>query len=199
MKSDFEVEYVPPDQFGEKEWYEPMRNGIRWFYHRPRTRPLPVDPEALDGTLDAGIVPVVAAARAQGLATLPSCAGHSVDVVHTLLLHEQLTRDAEEVRGIGLPLLNVETGEKVLWQDPAYYLSWDEPEELEADLRVRERVGAIGIRGPQSHLAHVARRLLTVPFVHLSEKGGDLWIWVRAPTQTWQDATWLRVAEKMNA
>ena len=78
MKSDFEVEYVPPDQFGEKEWYEPMRNGIRWFYHRPRTRPLLVDPEALDGTLDDGIVPVVAAARAQGLATL-TCTGYIED------------------------------------------------------------------------------------------------------------------------
>ena len=197
--STFEAAYVSPDEFAEKEWYEPMRNGVRWFYHRPRVHPTRVRHEVLDDTLDAGLRPLVAAARAQGLSTLPSCAGHSVDHLHTLLLFEQLGRDADDVRGLGLPLVNVETGEEVLWQDPSYVLPWADEEDLEADLHAHERVGAIGLRGPPEQLARIARGLLTVPFVGLSERHGDLWIWVQAPTQGWQEATWIRVAEQADA
>ena len=194
----FSAEYVSPQHFVEKDWYEPMRNGVRWFYHRPRGAHRRVTPEVLDATLDAVLRPVVFAARNAGLATLPSCAGHAVDHFHTIRLYQQLKRDSADIRGLGLPLVNVETGQKVIWQDPTYRLPWRSAESLEADLRVNEWKGAIGLTGPRWKLARVASSLLSVPLVDLTEDRGALWIWVHTPGESWQNRTWLAVAEMIN-
>lgn len=194
----FQCDHVAPDGFADKDWYEPMRNGVSWFYHRPRSRRSRVTPEVLDATLDAVLRPVVYAARDMGLDTLPSCGGHSVSPFYAVRLYLQLKRDSADVRGLGLPLVNVETGEELLWRDPHYVLPWRDVEDLEAELRLHEREGAIGFRGASHVLAYAGRRLLNIPFVELSEKNGDMWIWVHAPTQRWQDRTWQTVAERLN-
>lgn len=194
----FECHHVAPDGFADKDWFEPMRNGVQWFYHRPRSGRSRVTPEVLDATLDAVLRPVVFAARRLGLGTLPSCAGHTVDPFYAARLYRQLKQDSADVRGLGLPLVNVETGEEVIWRDPYYRVPWDSLEDLEADLLSHEREGAIGFTGPRHVLGYVARRLLTVPHVSLSEDDGALWVWVHAPTQRWQNYTWRVVAERLD-
>lgn len=194
----FRSDYVPPEEFSHCAWFEPLRPGVRWFYHRARGGPRTVQPAVLDETLDSDLRPVVAAVRRLGLETLPSCAGHSVDVFYVLRLYEQLCRDAVDVRGLGLPLRDVETGEEVFWQDPEYQVPWRSSEELEAELRAHEREGALGLVGRRPVLAAVACRLLSVPHVRLSEESGALWLRVHAPSQGWQQRAWCAIAERLD-
>jgi hypothetical protein len=188
-------EYVSPELFTQRRWFQPLRAGIRWFYHSPRGGPAAVT--VLDSTLDPQLVPLVQALRARGLQTLASCAGHSTDPVQLLFLYTQLEKDEKDVRGAGLPVVDIETGAQLLWQDESYELPWEDVDSLESDLRMSDRVGAIGVRGREAELVRLSMDLALVPSMEVSASGSDLWLWVSAPSQAEQDRAWSEASRRL--
>lgn len=189
--------YVPPDDFGGKVWFLPDRPGVRWFYHAPRAGRAgraSVAPAALDRTLDAPLVPVVRWARAHGLETGPSCAGHTVSPGAALAIWRGLEIDAAAVRGPGLRMVDVETGRSGVWSDRGYRSPYGTARELDRALRAHERAGLLPLRGSPVTLARVAQAARAVPWMTADTAGPWLRLRVHAPTEAAQRAAWAALA-----
>jgi len=191
--------YVPPDDFVGKVWYLPDRPGVRWFYHAPRAGRVAVAPAALDRTLDPPLIPLVRWARAQGLETGPSCAGHTLSPGAALAIWRGLMADAAAVRGPGLALVEVETGRRGVWIDRGYRLPYTSARVLDRELRVHERAGLLPLRGAPAALARVCHAAQAVPWASVDAAGPWLRLRVRAPSEGAQRATWATLAGALGA
>jgi hypothetical protein len=138
---------VPSDHFSQKDWFEPLRPGVRWFYHKPRqfTNKLNIIPLASLHTVDEPLVELVSLCIRHNIPTTPSCSGHNVCPVFTKGLFNQLCADRELVRTKGMPLRHVETKEVVVWQDSTYNNKYASVEDLFSHLKQHEREGFIGL------------------------------------------------------
>jgi hypothetical protein len=174
------VGHVPPGEADRFRWWEPLRHGParrlpRWFYGEPWpagiVRPATT---ARPDTLDLLVRPAVAALRAAGRPTLPSCEGHDCPEDWLRAAHAGLGWDAGQIRGVGLRLRCSETGEaRTLraagWTVPAFdawaapvrawagrgRIAWREPSpgpvlatlaaHLPADARARALPGAVEV------------------------------------------------------
>lgn len=195
----FSAAYVPPDGFLGRSWFLPLRPGVRWFYHAPRlARPLPAQ-AALDATLDAPLVPLVIWARAEGLTTGPSCAGHTVTPGAAAVVWRGLVADAVAVRGAGLVLADVETGARWRWRAPGYRPPYPSAAALDRDLHAHERAGLLPLCGPAAVLGRVGRAAQRVPWASADVAGPWLRLRVRAPTEAAQRAAWAALAVELGA
>ena len=193
----FSPVYVPPDGFLGLSWYSPVRPGVPWFYHAPRQgRPLPA-PEVLDATLDPPLIPLVTWARAAGLTTGPSCAGHTVTPGAAGAVWRGLVADAAAVRGAGLVMTDAETGARLRWKDPHYRLPYPAVEALDRDLHAHERAGLLPLSGPPPMLLRAARAARRVPWASAGIVGPWLLIRVRAPSEAAQQGAWAALAGEL--
>lgn len=190
----FGVEFVPPQDFGTKEWWEAERPGARWFYHSPRYFHAPAKGVDLS-TVDADLVDVVVGLHRLGLTTGPSCAGHAVEAPYTQQLYRALKLDEALVRDRGLTLRNVESGDRVLWARPSYRLPWADWNMLHGHLEMHALVGLLPITGPDGVLRRLAANVSRVPGIELELMPGWLRLWVCRDSLSAQQATWRRVAE----
>ena len=197
MSPAFSAAYVAPAAFEQRAWFAPERQGVRWFYHRPRgARPLP-RPAVLDATLDPPLVDLVRWARAHGITTGPSCAGHSLSPRAAALIFEGLRHDAELVRGPGLVLRDVETGARWRWRHPGYRVPFTGAAAVEAALRGHVREGFLPLQGPTPSLERVVRAARGVPYMRTALDKDGLAVHVQAPTQTAQDHAWRLLTQRL--
>jgi hypothetical protein len=194
----FGVEFIAPKEFSSKEWWLPIRPGLRWFYHTQRRERPSSSAHLITGTLDEELVPLVRAARALGLETEASCAGHAVSADYTKKLYVELLRDAKRVNNKGLPLVNVETNQVVCWQDPNYTLPWLGWQVLNQHLQDNSLVGLITLAGRHDLLKDVEQALHTVPEVIPEWVGPRLQLWVAEDNHLDQAKAWLRAAKAVN-
>jgi len=189
--------YVAPADFGQRAWFSPERPGVRWFYHQDRGARPPPRPEVLEATLDAPLVGLVRWARAHGLTTGPSCAGHSLSSSAAVRIFEELRRDERQVRGSGLVLRDVETGERWRWRQPGYRSPFASARAVEAALLPHLRDGLLPLRGPAQGLRRVLDAAAGIPYVTTVMDKSGLDVHVRAPTQALQDRAWLCLTRRL--
>jgi hypothetical protein len=191
----FGVEFIAPQEFSSKEWWLPLRQGPRWFYHTPRDGEHQAARDVLTDTVDPELIPLVTAARVCGLDTEASCAGHSVSPGYTKRLYAALVRDMHQVRGNGLHVLNVETREGVCWRDPDYTLPWADWHVLDGHLQTHSQVGMITLSGPAAKLSAVRRALRAEPRAFVEQWSGKLRLWVMEDTAEDRARVWSNLAK----
>ena len=192
-KSRFYADYVPPDSFSDKEWFEPLRTGVRWFYHAPRRQPKTVAKEVTT-TIDRPLIPLLEAATIKGLRTLPSCAGHEYDVNYVKRLQKQLIEDQHRVNTAGLMLRNTETGENVLWRDPSYEVALHSLRDIDKKLKEQHNHGYRGIQGDSAILTRWEAAMKHIPYTQVDKRGNNLNIRVRSPNRRTQQTAWAQIA-----
>ena len=197
MSPAFSAAYIAPADFGQRAWFAPERPGVRWFYHRPRGPRPPALPAALDATLDAPLVGLVRWARAHGLTTGPSCAGHSLSPRAAALIFEGLRHDERLVRGPGLVLRDVETGERWRWRRPDYRSPFASARAVEAALLPHTRDGLLPLQGSAKGLRRILAAAVGIPYLTTVLDKSSLSVHVRAPTQALQDRTWLCLTQRL--
>lgn len=191
------AEYVAPAGFGQRAWFAPERPGVRWFYHQPRGARPPPHPDVLDATLDAPLVGLVRWARAHGISTGPSCAGHSLSPRAAALIFEGLRHDERLVRGPGLVLRDVETGERWRWRRPDYRAPFASARAVEAALLPHARDGLLPLQGPAQGLRRILDAAVGIPYLTTVMDKSRLSVHVRAPTQARQDRAWLCLTQRL--
>ena len=191
------AEYVAPAGFGQRAWFAPERPGVRWFYPQPRGARPPALPAALDATLDTQLVGLVRWARAHGISTGPSCAGHSLSPHAAALIFEGLQSDARQVRGPGLVLRDVETGERWRWRRPDYRAPFASARAVEAALLPHARDGLLPLQGPAQGLRRILDAAVGIPYLTTVMDKSRLSVHVRAPTQARQDRAWLCLTQRL--
>ena len=197
MSPAFSAAYIAPAAFEQRAWFAPERPGVRWFYHRPRGPRPPALPAALDATLDAPLVGLVRWARAHGISTGPSCAGHSLSPRAAALIFEGLRHDEGLVRGPGLVLRDVETGERWRWRRPGYRTPFASAGAVEAALLAHVREGRLPLHGPGPSLDRVVRAARGVPHLRTTLDKDGLTVHVQAPTQAAQDRAWQLLTQRL--
>lgn len=197
MSPAFSAAYIAPAAFEQRAWFAPERQGVRWFYHRPRGNRPPPRPAVLDATLDAPLVDLVRWARAHGITTGPSCAGHSLSPRTAALIFEGLRHDERLVRGDGLVLRDTETGERWRWRHPSYRSPFATARAVQTALLPHVRDGLLPLHGPTQSLMRVAKAARGIPYLHTTLDKESLAVHVRAPTQTQQDHAWHLLSQRL--
>lgn len=143
--------------FPTRRWYR-SRDKL-WYYHGPRKH---VEiPEAVDfgESVDSDLEPLVRFLHLRRIPTTPSCQGHFDDRDHFEKVWRRLQEDSERIRGQGLRLEDVETGEQVLFQRSDYELPWGSLDAFYEDAGSNQQKGYIGfyVRDPEikTHLRHI--------------------------------------------
>jgi len=120
----FRLEFVPVRRMSEKSWYKSPHH-TEWYYHTPRNDARGSDDyDQLENTLDPCMSSLVEIFHDLNVETLPSCQGHYHTPRDIVRKYANLLRDAEDIRGSGLELECVETGEKFIHQDSDWELPW---------------------------------------------------------------------------
>ena len=192
----FGVQFVPPQEFDSKEWWEPVRAGPRWFYHSPRLRPAVTGLVSIS-TVDEDLVKLVQTLWSRGFTTHASCAGHAASEPQSRKLFAALLRDVDSVRGAGLVLQNVETGTRVGWRQRDYNLPWTDAAQLHGHLEDHALVGCLGVSGEPTRLYALSTALASLGCVYVECRGTELWLWVEQPDLPAQRSAWQTVTRKV--
>jgi hypothetical protein len=147
----FSVDFVAPEQFSHKRWWRPDRPGAAWFYHTPA----PVRPPSYlrdYSTVDPQIRRIVMWLHSKGMPTLPSCAGHWPDKKWARRCFAALVEDACKIRYGGIYMIDVETGQRALLQDPYWEMPWGDWSHFHSDMREYDGQGYVCFALDPSHL-----------------------------------------------
>lgn len=121
------LEVVKYEDMPNKQWYmSPHHKG--WYYHVPRTEPSHPKASILEPTLDPCLKELAVSLNSAGYATLPSCSGHYYSKKQCDKIYADLLKDAKEIQKDGLNLVDVESGNSFLFQDPLWTLPWNQEE-----------------------------------------------------------------------
>jgi hypothetical protein len=125
MKNKISIEAVKYRDMPSKQWYM-SPNHTDWYYHSERMYPSSdLNPQFLDSTLDEPLRLLALGLNSLGYTTLPSCSGHYKDQDDLDEAYANLISDAKLIRGTGLKLTDVESGDKLTYKDSSWYLPWD--------------------------------------------------------------------------
>lgn len=111
--------YVSPENMHLVRWYLPLRPGVRWYYHCDLGRidaSLHTPLELVDPSLRA----IIQKLNAAGKPTLASCEGHWLSESEFQAILAQLRKDEQQIRTVGLPLLDLHTRDRLIYFDPNY-------------------------------------------------------------------------------
>ena len=134
-----------------------------WYYHGDRESiSLPENPDFED-TVDPDLKPLVEFLHLRRIPTTPSCSGHFPDEDHFKKIWRKLTLEKDLIRTKGLPLEDVETGEKVLFKDPEYELPWEAFSEFFTKKSEHAKGGYLGMWVRDPVLKERLRHILTGP------------------------------------
>lgn len=129
-----ECSVVFPEHFRVLSWWRPLRGGPAWFYHsRVGERGAAFLPSL--ATVDPPLRPIHELLYREAVPTFPSCAGHFPPVQWVRQMWMALHLDAEVVQREGLELENLESGQRILWQDVRWRVPWESPTAFGLDLR----------------------------------------------------------------
>jgi hypothetical protein len=128
-------------------WKSPSHTS--WYYHTPRKRfKLTERLETVDETSDSAVNDIVAFLNEMGYETLSSCEGNELVLEDFENAYAHLLVDIETIRTDGLPLINLESGQKKILRDPTYRLPWNSAEEMFISSLGNDLSGFLGVICP---------------------------------------------------
>lgn len=187
---------VGPHSFAAYHWLVPVgvEHPSGWHYGLRRRRPHPGSDRVDAQTLDPDLRDLVLYLHREGVRTLPSCQGHFGWCPQRV---RQAARDLaaqEPLLRRGLTMRDVEGGRPLHVQAS----HWRAPSErvLLDGVRRWEGVGYLGVICPDD-ARWICPRLRRMEHAVIQPVGRRINIWVTAPNQTRQTATWARVTEAL--
>ncbi len=133
-----------------KWYYAQRRDGAAplWYYHVPAREHRPSDDPRFYDLVDPPLRRLCRLIHAAGLMTTPSCAGHWYLRERFVRIWDELQQNADVIRGVGLTVLDSETGQCGVFREPAYRLPWRDFDEFFWRAAALQRRGYIGIAIP---------------------------------------------------
>jgi hypothetical protein len=148
----FSVSPVKFPSMPSKSWFE-SEDHRKWYYHKPKLESEdPVSPEVLNKSLDPCLKTLVSDLLKMGCKTFPSCQGHFHDAEHYENVFDKLFEDSKKIRGKGLNLKNVETGEVLIFQNKNWQLPWQKEDFVSNMLDNEDHEGYLAFTAPDLRL-----------------------------------------------
>ena len=155
MMTSLRADWVPHRRWAVTQWF--FANPI-WYYHCPSsTHEIDtggrfyrlVDPELRD---------VCKLLHEAGIATTPSCQGHSHPRERFERIWDELKREEPSIRCGGLMVKDSENQKSYLFRDPRYRVPWESFERFHEQAASQQNVGYLGLLIPPAH-GELSRRL----------------------------------------
>jgi hypothetical protein len=149
------ADIVPHREWAVRRWF--YANPI-WYYHRRSAEHEICADGKFYQLVDPQLREVCRLLNDAGVRTTPSCEGHSYPRQRFERIWEELTAEAEKVRGPGLVVRDCENERPYLFREPGYAVPWPSFDEFYREAGAHQGVGYLGIIIP-SDLAPLARLL----------------------------------------
>lgn len=160
--ADLSASVIPTAVYPAKKWYM-VGDDESWYYHGPR-EVVEVDLQVdFDQTVDPALQELVDFLHLRRIPTTPSCQGHFHPQEEFESVWSKLKAEAQQIRENGLKLIDVETGEEVLFKDPNYKLPWNSFQDFYQVAGTNQQKGYIGFYVRDPGVVHHLRHLLTGP------------------------------------
>lgn len=110
-------------------------------------------------------------------------------------IYEDLKKDGREIRHAGLRLMDIETGDVVLYRNSAYALPWTRRAFLRKAV-VYQRRGVLGMRLRNRRSVAEQIRAARIPGVTVRDRDGILFVFIDSDTGD-NRRTWKRVTRRI--
>jgi hypothetical protein len=187
---------IPHSRFHTGAWLLPIERPD-WYYFVRRRNTNTIANDRFLKSVDRPVRPLVRWLHERGIKTTPSCSGHHMAERSLEKIYEDLKRDGREIRNTGLRLMDIETGEIVLYRNPAYSLPWTRREFLRKAV-VYQRRGVLGMRLASRKPILEQIRAARIPGVTLRDRDGVLFVFTDSDTGD-NRRTWKRVTRRIKA
>lgn len=137
---------VPHRLWWRRRWFQAIR-GTR-YYHAPGPRQPAFTGRGFYERMDPQLRPLCRMLHMRGLHTTPSCQGHFHGRSYFEARWEELQREAAAIRGVGLGVIDAETGARYWFRDTRYRLPWRSFEIFQARSLCHQRTGYLGVLIP---------------------------------------------------
>jgi hypothetical protein len=183
--------FIPHEEFHTGAWLQSMRKPGWYYFMKKKTRNV-ITNEDFAGSVDAPLRELVTFLHEKGIRTTPSCAGHRFGKEDFGRIYDELEKDAAMIRGTGLALKDVETGQHYFLQRKKYTLPWTRSYFTRKMLTYQSN-GIIGIRPGRFRRKKNELLQLRVPGVKLRLKDGIVLIYVPGKKGENNDRKWKQV------
>ena len=136
-------ELIPHRDFHKGYWYKSPN--LDWYYFKKETRldEIPSN-KSFYNSVDKDLRPLTKFLHSQDIITTPSCSGHIYSKNYFEGIYDKLEKDSYIIKEEGLEVENIETGEKFLFKDSNYSLSYSKDEFIDSAIEYTKN-GVIGI------------------------------------------------------
>jgi hypothetical protein len=136
-------DFIPHKKWHKKPWLIPLgQKGEPWYYSGEVSRDgKPVQSMAMLETVDQSIRDLVARMGDLGIETGPSCSGHQIPTEGFQQIWNNLCSEADQIRRVGLPLKDPETGDIYVMRDANYGLPWESYEHFLSKAMPHQKIG----------------------------------------------------------
>jgi hypothetical protein len=190
------ADMIPHEEFHKGVWLLPAVRPLWYYFGESLSRPAAASRDLIQ-TVDRALRELVIFLQEAGIRTTPSCSGHDHSPRHYSRIYDALDADADEIRGPGLWMRDVESGERYSFQRADYRLPWNKPGFIEKALQYQLQ-GVIGFKLGRPDTPRV-RRLLSVDMPGVSVKRQDGTLIIRTDASRDGDCAslWKKVTREM--
>jgi hypothetical protein len=160
-------EFIPHDNFHKGSWLISVMRPA-WYYFREGNNMNRITNPHFMKSVDGALKPIVRFLHKNGIKTTPSCAGHHRGEKNYDHIYDALKADEKEIRGDGLLLRDVETGEKLLFKNAEYKLPWTR-RQFNSGAMKYQQTGVLGIRFGKRYRLREAIMKINLPNVIIKE------------------------------
>lgn len=153
--SHLEVGLVSRCDYALRQW---LYASPLWYYHRPAPLPACQNTMARYDLIDPHLCEICHHLHRDGVATTPSCQGHSHPRPYFRRVWDELRRQESIIQTTGLEIADSQSGWHYVFADPGYRLPWDNFQSFCHQVDSRQHEGYLGILIPR-HGRRLARRL----------------------------------------
>jgi len=164
-RSNLSASVIPTRRYPSRRWYYSNKDES-WYYHGPRKRVVPNLSPDFDKTVDPALQPLVDYLHLRRISTTPSCEGHFSSVEEFEPIWKKISSDSEVIRTRGLPVSDVETGEKFLFKNKDYRIPWENYESFWEEAGTSQSQGYIGFYVRDTDYVRSLRHLITEPSLY---------------------------------
>jgi hypothetical protein len=188
-------ELIPHSEFHTGIWLQPTEKN-NWYYFSRKLNLNRIENKQFLSTVDAPLKELVSFLHSKNIRTTPSCSGHHNSERDLQNIYYSLENDRDEIVDYGLPLLEVESGERFFYRNMNYDLPWSKVEFVK-QLREYQEKGVLGMRLDLEDPSQERILNLNIDGVSTGLKDSITFIYTGQNGQGYNEATWKKVTEEV--
>ncbi|MGZ3885099.1 MAG: hypothetical protein ACXVPQ_08780 [Bacteroidia bacterium] len=186
---------IPHIEFHKGSWLLPV-NGADWYYFMKIPHQHKVTDKQFMSSVDKPLRALVKFLQKKKINTTPSCSGHHFKAGDFVKIYDDLEADMLNIRSHGLEMKDVESGQVILYRDPAYRLPWTKQEFLKR-IKAYQQKGVIGFEASDNRQIRDELLHLHIDGAKIMAKDGMIFVLTTKNRQGENAGLWRRITQKI--